>query len=302
MKRSCPTIQELLALDAIARYQNMTQAAGALCITVSAVSKQLASLESFLGVELLEKHGRSVQLTPVARSYWQRVSGGLREIETASFELRAGANDAAAGTATGLLTLASVPTFLTKWLIPRLPDFRQRHPGITLSFGQHLSRDDAIAPGVDAAIRYGVGQWPELMVEYIGGREFVPIGAPDLLGGKRAEGADALRSQRLLHHEEAPGAWRQWAAQHGAPDLPTLTGPRFTRYSALVQAVASGLGVGLVPRLLVEEELAQGHLITLTGMAVTLDQGHYLCFRAERTESPVLGVFRKWLRDQSHVV
>lgn len=298
MKRSCPTIQELLALDAVARYQNMTRAAGALCITVSAVSKQLAGLESFLGVVLLEKHGRSVQLTPAARSYWQRVAGGLREIETATFECRAGARDTASGTATGLLTLASVPTFLTKWLIPRLPDFRRRHPGITLSFGQHLSRDDAIAPGVDVAIRYGAGQWPELVTEYIGGREFVPIGAADLLGGKRGDGAGALRGHSLLHHEEAPGAWRLWAAQHGALDLPTLTGPRFARYSALIQAVASGLGIGMVPRLLVEEELAQGHLITLTGMGVTLDHGHYLCFRPERASSAVLGVFRTWVQEQ----
>jgi DNA-binding transcriptional LysR family regulator len=299
MKRTCPTIQELLALDAVARYQNMTQAAGALCITVSAVSKQLGGLEDFLGLPLLEKRGRNVQLTREARAYWQRVSPGLREIETATFELRAGVSGAATGAITGLLTLASVPTFLTKWLIPRLPDFRRLHPGITLSFGQHMFRDAAIAPGVDAAIRYGAGGWPDLVSEYIGGRQFVPVAAPEVFGDPRAKGAAALRGHPLLHHEEAPGAWRQWAAHHGAVDLPTLTGPWFTQYSALIQAVAGGLGVGLVPRLLVEEELARGSLVALTDMAVVLDQGHYLCFRPERAESPALAVFRGWVRDQS---
>lgn len=299
MKRTCPTIQELLALDAVARYQNMTQAAGALCITVSAVSKQLGSLESFLGLPLLEKRGRTVQLTREARAYWQRVSGGLRDIETATFEMRAAASGTAAGDVTGLLTLSSVPTFLTKWLIPRLPTFRKQHPGITLSFGQHMFRDAALAPGVDVAIRFGAGNWPDLVSEYIGGRAFVPVGAPDLLGGKRADGAAALRGYSLLHHEEAPGAWRQWAAHHGAADLPTLTGPWFVQYSALIQAVSSGLGVGLVPRLLVEEELAQGNLLTLDDMAVSLDHGHYLCFRPERAESAVLGVFRTWIREQA---
>lgn len=297
MKRTCPTIQELLALDAVARYQNMTEAAGALCITVSAVSKQLGGLESFLGIPLLEKRGRNVQLTRDARAYWQRVSGGLREIETATFELRAGMSGA--DRVSGLLTLASVPTFLTKWLIPRLPEFRRLHPGITLSFGQHMFRDSALAPGVDAAIRYGAGGWPDLVSEYIGGREFVPVGAPDVLGGKRTDGATALRGHPLLHHEEAPGAWRQWAAHHGAVDLPTLTGPWFTQYSALIQAVTSGLGVGLVPSLLVREELAQGGLITLTDMSVELDQGHYLCFRPERADSAALAVFRHWIREQA---
>ena len=298
MKRTCPTIQELLALDAVARYQNMTQAAGALCITVSAVSKQLGSLEQFLGLPLLERRGRSVQLTREARAYWQRVSAGLREIETATFEMRAAASGAA-GEVTGLLTLSSVPTFLTKWLIPRLPNFRRQHPGITLSFGQHMFRDAALAPGVDAAIRFGVGNWPDLISEYIGGRDFVPVGAPDLLGGKRGDGPAALRGYSLLHHDEAPSAWKQWAARHGASDLPTLTGPRFAQYSALIQAVTGGLGVGLVPRLLVEEELAQGHLLTLDDMAVSLDQGHYLCFRAERAGSPVLGVFREWIAEMT---
>ncbi len=77
MKRDCPTIQELLAFDAVARHESITLAAGALCITVSAVSKQIAGLESFIGRPLLQKNGRSVQLTPQGRVYWQKIAGGL---------------------------------------------------------------------------------------------------------------------------------------------------------------------------------------------------------------------------------
>src|SRR6218665_1195660 len=104
MKRNCPTIQELLAFDAVARYDSLTQAAGALCITIGAVSKQIAGLEAFLGVTLLAKQGRGVQLTPAGRAYWQKISASLRAIETATYEARSG------GARVGLLTLASVPT------------------------------------------------------------------------------------------------------------------------------------------------------------------------------------------------
>ena len=290
MKRDCPTIQELLAFDAVARCDSLTQAAGALCITVSAVSKQLAGLEAFLGVKLLRKHGRGVQLTPQGRAYWQKIAGSLRAIETATYEARSGGGDV------GLLTLASVPTFLTRWLIPRLPAFRRRHPQITLSFSRHLEPSDGIPPQVDAAIRYSPGEWPGVVAEYIAGREFVLIASDALAGGQHRIRAPAdLLGHTLLHHEEATAAWPQWAAQHGVPEGHVSAGPRFAQYSALIQAARSGLGLGLVPRVLVEDELAEGALHSPCGAPVAVEQGHFLCFRPDRTHLPAFAAFRDWL-------
>ena len=288
MKRDCPTIQELLAFDAVARHESLTLAAGALCITVSAVSKQIAGLEAFLGRALLQKSGRGVQLTPQGRVYWQKIAGGLRAIETATFEARSG--DASAG----LLTLASVPTFLTKWLIPRLPAFSQKSRQVTLSFSRHLEPADGIPAGVDAAIRYGPDGWPGVVSEYIAGREFVLIAAPARLRGSLAQPAD-VPGQTLLHHASAPAAWRRWADEHGVAEVQTTAGPRFAQYSALIQAALNGLGVGLVPRLLVQDELADGSLASPCGKPVLVDQGHYLCYRPDRLELPAFAAFREWL-------
>ena len=90
----------------------------------------------------------------------------------------------------------------------------------------------------------------------------------------------------LLHHEGAPVAWRQWAAQHGVPEVQTVAGPRFAQYSALIQAALSGLGIGLVPKLLVQEELALGLLLSPCGTPVSVNQGHYLCYRPDRLDLP----------------
>ncbi|WP_028536990.1 LysR substrate-binding domain-containing protein [Paludibacterium yongneupense] len=290
MKRNCPTIQELLAFDAVARYKSVTDAANALCITVSAVSKQLSGLESFVDRPLLEKSGRSVRLTPQGMGYWQKISGALRVIETATFELRADVSGA------GLLTLASTPTFLTKWLIPRLPAFRLQHPGITLSFSQHLGPAEDIPAGVDAAIRYGSGDWHGLVSEYIAGKEFVVIWSPGMLpGGASILNPGDIAGKTLLHHEEAPMAWRQWAVRHGVAGIDTLAGPRFAQYSAAIQAAVSGLGIALVPRMLVLDELAQGVLHCHCGEPVLVDQGHYLCFRPDRLETPAFSAFRAWI-------
>lgn len=294
MKRDCPTIQELLAFDAVARHESITQAAGALCITVSAVSKQIAGLEAFLGGrELVQRNGRGVQLTPQGRVYWQKIAGGLRAIETATFEARSGNAGA------GLLTLASVPTFLTKWLIPRLPAFSQKSRQVTLSFSRHLEPTDGIPPGVDAAIRYGTDGWPGVVSEYIAGREFVLIAARALVEDRHriAQPAD-LRGHTLLHHEGAPSAWRQWAAQHDVAENHILSGPRFAQYASLIQAAVNGLGIGLVPRILVQAELAEGTLVIPCGSPVMVDQGHYLCYRPDRLTMPGFEAFRTWILEQ----
>lgn len=295
MKRACPTIQELLAFDAVARHESLTKAATSLCISTSAVSKQLAGLEEFLGRPLLQKSGRGVVLTPAAREYLARISPSLRALETATFEFRAGSAGA------GVLTLASVPTFLTKWLIPRLPDFRKTHPGVTFSFCQHLGPGEALTPDIDAAIRYGNGDWPGMRSDYVTGREFVCVHSPALNkhAGWPAHAVDLL-DLTLLHHGQAPLAWRTWAHSHDIDESATLAGPRFAQYSAIVQAAASGLGVALVPRILVEEELANGSLAAY-GAPIDLDQGHYLCFERDRLERPLFAAFRSWLLAQGTV-
>lgn len=290
MKRSCPTMQELLAFDAVARYGSLTQAANTLCITISAVSKQIAGLEAFLGIKLFSKQGRSVELTSKGLTYWQKISAGLQAIETASFEARSGGEDA------GLLTLASVPTFLTRWLIPRLPQFRQNFPHVTLSFSRHLEPGDKLPLDVDAAIRYSPGDWPGIVSEYIAGREFVLITADALSQSQnRIQNPTDLLGHTLLHHVEATTAWPHWAAQHAVSEKDVAAGPRFTQYSALIQAARSGLGIGLVPKILVEDELAKGDLHSPCGNPIIVDQGHYLCYRPDRIKTPSLSAFRRWL-------
>ena len=289
MKRACPTILELLAFDAVALHGSITQAAGALCLSVSAVSKQLAGLENFIGKPLLKKNGRGVLLTSTGREYWLKISPSLRKIESATYQARAD------GSGVGVLTLASAPTFLTKWLIPRLSDFRRHYPDVTFSFRQHLGLNETQPSDVDAAIRYGAGKWPDVTADYIAGCEFVCIYAPELVkNDRRIASPGELVAHPLLHHEEALQAWRQWAAHHSFDETRILSGPRFAEYSAVIQAVLSGLGVGLVPRILVEEELLQGRVIPF-GESISVDQGHYFCFAADKLERPVFAAFRTWL-------
>lgn len=288
-------MQSLLAFDAVAQHESLTRAAETLCLSLSAVSKQIAGLEVFVGRPLLAKSGRGVRLTASGREYWTKVAIGLRLIETATAEAQ---DD---GGTSGVLILACVPTFLTKWLIPRLADFRRRFPTATFVFRQHIGLQAPFPSDVDAAISHGLGQWPNVDSRYIAGGEYVCIGSPALSAKGRPISVPAdLLGHTLLHLEDAPLTWRTWAINHRLDQRKMRFGPCFAQYSAVIQAVSSGLGVGLVPRILVENQLRTGRLMGYFELRYA-DQGHYLCSRTDLPERPVLNAFRAWLLEQEAI-
>ncbi len=182
-----------------------------------------------------------------------------------------------------------------------MPDFRKAASNVTLSFSQHLGAFEEFPSGVDVAIRYGHGEWPGVVSDYIAGKEFVLIASPGLVIAEGLTSARQVNKSTLLHHEGAPTAWRQWAASHGVLESSVQSGPRFAQYSAVIQATISGLGLGVVPRILVLDELADQSVVMPCGHAITVDQGHYLCFKAERAQVPVLAAFRSWILRQAAI-
>jgi DNA-binding transcriptional LysR family regulator len=176
-----------------------------------------------------------------------------------------------------------------------LPDFRKTAPSVTLSFSQHLGTFEDMPSGVDIAIRFGHGQWPGVVSDYIAGKEFVLIASPSLVTADQLGSPLDILQSTLLHHEGAPMAWRKWAIKHGLLETNVQSGPRFAQYSAVIQAAVSGLGVALVPRILVLEELSDASLVAPFGETIVVDQGHFLCFRADRADMPALSAFRSWI-------
>jgi LysR family transcriptional regulator, glycine cleavage system transcriptional activator len=288
MRRNTPTIQQLLAFEALARHLALPATADELCVTTSAVSRSIAELERFLDLPLFDRAGRRFRLSAHGRDYLERVLPSLRALENASQAMRARRSG------DGTLVLASVPTFTTKWLVPRLPELRRLHPGITLNFHRHLEGRDTHPPEIDAAIRYGIGDWPGVVCEYIAGREFAIVCAPGhLRGGRRTR--HRLADATLLQHQAVPDAWSACARQLELKDLRPPAGPRFDQYSALISAACAGMGVGLVPHCLVTEELETRRLERLVDDTITLEHGHFLCYRQDRLEYTVLRQFRDWL-------
>ena len=288
MATPSPTLDELRAVYCAARTLNFSMAARQLGMTPSAVSRQVARAEGALEVMLFSRVGRHLELTQAGRMLVDRVGPALQRIDTACLELkvlREGAH---------LLSLSCVPTFATRWLVPRLPSFLRAHPGLTLSFRPHLQPGEPFPEDLDVAVRYGDGLWADVQSDYIDGRLFIVVASAELARSRGLQRpADVCRCV-LLQHAQASQAWSAWARQHLNGQALPPAGPVFEQYAVLIQAVASGLGLALVPAFLV----AEGTLVAPVEAAVELEHAHHLGIRPRRMQAPPVQAFRSWILSQ----
>jgi len=208
------------------------------------VSQQIRFLEQHLGETLFARTRRSVALTEAAMKMLLEIQAGL---ETLS---RALSNKNAIHS-TKALTISFAPSFASKWLLPRLPDFSDQHPDIDLRISATVGLADFKRDKVDLGIRLGSGPYPDLHTELLFGEALAPLCAPELLEAKgRLRKPDDLRKHRLLHDTSIPGdteqsSWERWLSLAGAKHVPAHRGTRFSLADLAMQAAIDGAGVVL---------------------------------------------------------
>ena len=296
MRRKLPSTSALAAFEAAARHQSFTRAAAELAVTQSAVCRQVASLEEFLGVALFRRSRRGVALTDAGRRYSRLVAARLDEVERDTLDLMA---QAGLGEQGGSLELAVVPTFATHWLLPRLARFHARHPGITVHFSSRTRPFLFADTGLDAAIHAGDGLWPGTEGRLLMPEPMIPVASPALLKGRARWTAQDLAALPLLQASTRPYAWRQWFESLGVDSAHDMAGPRMELFSMLSEAAAQGLGMALVPRMLVEHELAGGRLVQVLDHPFLSDRRYYLLHPEAKPMTPALAVFASWLEEEA---
>jgi LysR family transcriptional regulator, glycine cleavage system transcriptional activator len=293
-KRLHPPTQLLRAFVTVARLQTVSAAAVALHLTQGAVSKQIRELEDWLRVPLFERVRKRLQLTPAGARYLGAVEPLLAQLEAATLDLMSGPPD------DGVLHLSVLPTFGAKWLIPRLSTFQAAHPRALLQFVPYVQGYDFTRPDLDCAIRYGEGPWPGTIAEPVTGREMALIAAPRRAGDPPLRRPSDIADYRLLQHATVPRAWSQWCERQGVAGVNPHSGIQLDQYGAIVRAVSAGLGIGLVPTCLIEDELARGEVIEPLAAGVgrfEADAGYVLCYPEHKASLPALLAFRGWLRE-----
>ena len=185
-----PSMSLLLAFEAAARHESYTRAAMELSLTQSAVSRQVQALEQQLGLTLFRREGRQVQLTDVGRLYQREMSEALGRIRSAT--LQALAYQSGVGT----LRLATLPTFGSKWLLPRLHAFYSAHPGMLVHIHSRIETINFDTSEIDAAICVGGGEWPGLTALPLHTEELVAIASAQLSATRSRTSRPSADSRR----------------------------------------------------------------------------------------------------------
>lgn len=287
-RRRLPPLKALPAFEEAARHLSFSAAAQELNVTHGAISRQMKTLEQHFGVRLFRRLSRRLELTREGEALLPSVRTALDVLEESSRRL----GDASRS---GPLVVDCLPTFTMRWLIPRLYDFRTRHPQIEVRLVASSAPFSLARGGVDLAIRLGKPPWPD-DVEARGfiDDEIGPVCNPAILGRRKLRPADNLRNLPLLHTETRADAWHDWLARTKTTGFDPDKGQRFEHFYFLLEAAVGGLGVAIAPRPLVEEDLRLGRLVAPLGF-VHSGRRYHLLYQRDRAEVSKIKVFRTWL-------
>lgn len=295
MRRKIPNTWALLAFDACARHESFTKAAVELSLTQSAVCRQIAGLEEFLGLQLFHRSKRGVTLTDAGRIYSRQIAQRLNALERDTLELMAHRGQG------GSLELAVLPTFATRWLMPRLPVFQRANPDITLNLSISTRPFLFNETEFDAAIHCGPAAWPGVQASTLMQETLVPVCSPALIHPHQSLSVQQLQEYPLLQQSTRPYVWRAWFESLGLKVEGDLAGPRYELFSMLGQAAMAQMGICLIPPFLIEEELRTGQLIIPLVHPYTSGNSYRLLVPEEKIPSAALITFSAWLLTEARV-
>lgn len=289
MARRLPPLNALPDFEAAARHLSFTKAAEELNVTHGAVSRQVKSLEDYLGVPLFRRLNRALRLTDEGQAYAHSVRELLDSLADATRRLRVAKG-------AGGLTVSTTYSFTSGWLVPRLGRFRALHPDVDVRLQANDHVIDFARDNVDLAIRYGRGQYPGLISERLLSDDYAPVASPALLKGKHPLKRPAdLRHHVLLHEENNEVDWRMWLMAAGVEGVDAARGPIFSHSPLTIQAAIHGEGVALGRTALIEEELASGRLVRLFDLRMKAEMAYYIVYPPRAIERPMVRAFRDWL-------
>lgn len=288
MRRKIPSNSALLAFEAAARHGSFARAAEELALTEGAISRQIGRLEAFLGVALFERVGNRVRLAPNGTRYAVQVREILDRLERDSLYLMGQPIEGAS------IDIAAIPTFATRWLIPRLKRFQNKHPNITVHIAERMDPFLLAGSGFDAAIHFEHPAWAGMHLHHLLEEVLVPVCSPALLANVDAN--ISLDELPRLHRRQNPDAWQIYAQGSGIVLTNPAVGARYDLHAMLIEAALAGLGVALVPRLYIGTELEQGRLVAPwpEGKAITKNFCLVLPEPIGLSEAPVQA-FAEWI-------
>lgn len=285
-RRLMPPMAMLNSFAKAAEHGSFSRAAAALSLTQGAVSRQVSALETWLGRPLFDRRGRRVSLNADGRSFAEAIAPALADIRRATRRVM---DDQGRQT----LEIATLPSFGMRWLAPRLPGLTARHPAIVVNLTARSDEFDLDAEGFDAAIHFGQADWSDARHDFLFREASVPV-VGRRLASTIAVPADLL-GVPLLTLRSRSDAWSTWFAAQDVDGGDIAISATHNQLLLLAQTVAAGGGAALIPRFLIEPELAAGDLVALFQSSAVSAAAYYLVTSSRRPLSQPMADFRSWL-------
>jgi LysR family transcriptional regulator, glycine cleavage system transcriptional activator len=288
-QRHLPSIVNLNTFEVIARRLSITAAADELGLTQSAVSRQLADLESFVGVDLCRRTPTGLEMTADGISYLRRVRTLLDDLESATIAV-------SMGSMPGKTVRLSVPaTFGTLWAMPRLCAFAAAHRQVQLNVVSHAGPLSMRDSGLDAAIIYCEGPEPGCVADLLHPLQAYPVATLDVARAKPPLSGAQLAALPLLHQTSAPNSWPSYLRQLGTAVEVPVPGAHYGLLSLALTAAQAGLGAALLPDYVACDALASGRLVKLHDKPYVSPRNYFLVTSEERSKAPIIMALRAWL-------
>lgn len=293
-KYRLPPLDLFRTFEAVARHRSFTLAADELCLTQSAVSRQIKALEDALCLQLFRRLHRAIDMTAEGQRLFESVTRGLDEVSACLAAL-------GAATKAPQITVCASVAFAWFWLMPRLERFGALQPDVDLRV---LATDQPVLPGtgeVDVAVLFGSGQWEGLEAQLLFGERVYPVCSPAYLRAHPVlHRPEDLLDQTLLHLEYGKPSfggvdWRTWLLRQGVNGQPVRRGLRFNSYPMVLQAAEAGHGVALGWSYVTDPLLAEGRLVCPVDRTLETREGYYLCTSRNSVLTPGIMAFLDWL-------
>jgi len=293
-----PPLKSLQAFEAAGRHLSFTEAARDLNVTPGAISQQIRLLEEFLEIKLFKRMNRLIILTDAGQLFLPMISAGFEQFSEAVNLVRQKRSD-------GPLTITSAPSFVSKWLIPRLARFKSLHPNIDVRIDTSDRLVDFKHEDIDVGIRFGNGVYPELDTVFLFSFDLIPVCSPELIRkGKGLKKVSDLKNFTLLHsnYDELDPGWPDWAMWLRVVDAEGVDsdhGIYFNQSDLLFQAAMEGQGVALVASVMADPEIAAGKLVQPFTARLPVKLNYHLVTTPHKAGIEKVAAFREWVLDES---
>ena len=298
--------------EAAARHLSFTQAAEELCVTQGAISLQIRKLEEFLGARLFIRHARYIELTAAGQQFYEACHVLLEGLEKAICDLTSPNHQQT-------LTVSTIPTIGTLWLMPRLASFTSQHPDIEVRVVSDIRPADMQSDNIDVALRVGklpgqrypehfpavdlvmLERWTDIEADLLFHDVMVPVASKAWYATQPAiRNVADFKTASLVHTASRPNAWREWLKAHGTEYKPSGHEPEYGHFYISLGAALDQKGIALIPEVLLRGYPGRNELeVLLPNIEPVRSAGdYYLLTRTSSPKRAAIKKFRSWVLNE----